>query len=98
MKNLTRYDIIAEISAETGISRQRVRIVFDELLERLARAMSDGVTAEIRGFGVFETRVAKARLGRNLKNGGTPVEIPERVVAKFRPGVVLQARIQERLK
>lgn len=97
MKNKTRQELVAEISDDTGISRQTVKIVFDQLLECLTKAMAAGVTAEIRGFGVFEMRVAKARIGRNLIAGGTPVEIPERAVVKFRPGVELKKKMQERL-
>jgi hypothetical protein len=46
----------------------------------------NGVTVELRNFGVFEVKVRKARIGRNPNRPETDVPIPSRTVVKFKPG------------
>ena len=48
--------------------------------------MAEGITVELRNFGVFEVTVRKARLGRNPKQPEKEVTIPSRSMVKFKPG------------
>ena len=56
-----------------------MEIIFDEILESLSR----GENCEIRGFGIFKTKLRKARLGRNPKNSEI-VQIPEKRAIKWK--------------
>ena len=43
-----------------------------------------------RNFGVFKIETRKQRIGRNPKNPGVDIQIPERSVVKFRAGKELK--------
>ena len=50
---------------------------------------------EFRNFGVFEVMVRKPRVGRNPNAPRKTVEIPERVVVKFKPGKIMRQRVMK---
>jgi len=56
-----------------------LEIIFLEIFEALYR----GENIEIRGFGIFKTKLRKARVGRNPKNSEL-VQIPEKKAIKWK--------------
>lgn len=65
-----------------------VNTVFDSMTDSLHR----GERIEIRGFGSFEVRVRKPRVGRNPKSG-VSVQVGERRVPFFKVGKELRERV-----
>jgi hypothetical protein len=49
---------------------------------------------EFRDFGVFETKIRKARKAQNPKTL-EPVEVPEKRTVKFKVGRLMKARLAE---
>ena len=74
------------ISEETGQVQQKVMDVVQRTLDHISEAVAARETVELRNFGVFGVKVRKARIGRNPKQPGTGVSIPQRAVVKFKPG------------
>lgn len=65
-----------------------VNTIFDSMTDTLRR----GDRIEIRGFGSFEVRTRKPRLGRNPKTGSS-VNVGERKVPFFKVGKELRERV-----
>ena len=65
-----------------------VNTVFDSMSDALER----DERIEIRGFGSFEVRTRKPRIGRNPKTG-MAVEVGERKVPFFKVGKELRERV-----
>ena len=81
--------ILADLVAERlGITLSEARESVDAVLDEIARALVRSEDVLITGFGTFTVEVKAPRLGRNPQTGA-PVQIPERSVVKFRPGVRL---------
>ena len=55
----------------------------DIILNEIKRALKKGERCELRGFGVFETHVQKARISRNPKTG-EKVAVPEKKVISWK--------------
>ena len=53
------------------------------LLNEIKRALKRGERCELRGFGVFETHIQKARISRNPKTG-EKVNTPEKKTIHFK--------------
>ena len=53
------------------------------ILNEIKNALKRGDRCELRGFGVFETRVQKARISRNPKTG-EKVNTPEKKTIHFK--------------
>jgi DNA-binding protein HU-beta/integration host factor subunit alpha len=47
----------------------------------------------LRGFGVFEVKVRKARVGRNPHQPEKDIPIPARAVVRFKPGKDLREAV-----
>lgn len=95
MDRVIKKDLIVEVSDITGIKHQDVELVIESFLERITEYLGNGGTIAIREFGTFDLRVARGKPGRNPKRPETPIMIPERYVARFRPAGKMKKRISE---
>ena len=53
------------------------------ILNEIKRALKKGDRVELRGFGVFSTKIQKARISRNPKTG-EKVNTPEKKIIHFK--------------
>ena len=83
MATVTKKIIIKRISEKRGIREAEVRLVVQEFLDGVSKALVSGDRCEFRDFGVFEVVNRKAKVGRNPKNPSIEIPIPERNAAKF---------------
>lgn len=82
MANITKKDIVEEISQRTGLTQVDTKVVVECFLDSIARALTEGNHIEIRGFGRFKVRERKARIARNPRTG-EPVEVQPGVKPVF---------------
>ena len=68
----------------------------ERVLELMATALEEGKQVKLSGFGVFQVREKRARMGRNPKTG-EPAAIEPRRVIGFRASQVLKARVDRAL-
>lgn len=52
----SKADLVARIAADTGMNRDSVAVVVDELLDHVLDAVADGERVTLGGFGTFEKR------------------------------------------
>ena len=91
---MTKADLVEEIAAQTGISRNQTAVIVDQLLDAMSRALSEGRHLEIRGFGTFKVRERRARRARNPRSG-SEVMVPAKLVPVFKPSKELKAAVLE---
>ncbi len=91
---MTKKEIVKTISDKTGLTqldiKKVVQLTFDGIVETL---LEEG-RVELRDFGVFQVKKRKARKARNPRTGHQ-VEVPEKLVVTFKPGKLMEARVQE---
>ena len=95
-KTLTRADITDALHEQVGLSRQDCAGLVERTLDLIAEALEEGRTVKLSGFGVFQVRAKRARMGRNPKTG-EPAAIEPRRVIGFRASQVMKARVDEGL-
>jgi len=83
---MTKRDLVVTVSGETGILQKQVLQVVQRTLDYISESVAKDSTVELRGFGVFEVKTRKARVGRNPKKPGIDVPIPACAIVKFKPG------------
>ncbi|OLD77521.1 MAG: hypothetical protein AUI33_04190 [Ignavibacteria bacterium 13_1_40CM_2_61_4] len=89
---MTKADLVEEISAQTGVSKNHTALIVDKLLDSLCQALSEGNHLEIRGFGTFKVRERRARRARNPRSG-SEVLVPAKLVPVFKPSKELKALV-----
>ena len=90
---MTKRDLVVRIARQTNINQQDVMSVVQLSLDTITKELAAGRGVEFRNFGVFEVMVRKPRVGRNPNAPKKMVDIPERVVVKFKPGKVMRQRV-----
>lgn len=89
---MTKADIVERVYEKIGFSKKEaselVELVFGTLKDRLEK----GEKVKISGFGKFEVREKKSRIGRNPQTGDR-ITISARKVLNFSPSQVLKAML-----
>jgi nucleoid DNA-binding protein len=85
--------MVTRIARQTDLNQRDVMQVVQLTLDTITEELSAGRGVEFRDFGVFEVIVRKPRVGRNPNAPKKTVEIPERVVVKFKPGKIMRSRV-----
>jgi integration host factor subunit alpha len=96
MGTVTRADLTEALHEEVGLTRQDCAALVERTLDLVAEAMARGETVKLSGFGVFQVRSKRQRMGRNPKTGAPATIDPRRVIG-FRASQVIKARIDRAL-
>ncbi len=92
-KTLTRADLTEALHEHVGLTRQDCASMVERTLTLIAEAMERGEVVKLSGFGVFQVRAKRERMGRNPKTG-EPAKIEPRRVIGFRPSQIMKARVE----
>ncbi len=95
-RTLTRADLTDALHDEVGLTRQDCAGLVERTLGLVAEAMARGEDVKLSGFGVFQVRAKRERMGRNPKTGAPAAIHPRRVIG-FRASQVIKARIDRAL-
>jgi nucleoid DNA-binding protein len=93
MPNLTKRELVMQISKDAGLIQAEVFAVIQHTLDAITAALASGRDVELRNFGVFEVRLTKSRVGRNPKKPEKDVAIPARATVKFKAGKIMRQRV-----
>lgn len=94
MATITKKELIDRIAERTGQRRVQVKRVVQQFLDEVIGELGRGNRLEFRDFGVFETKLRKARKAQNPKTL-EPVEVPEKRTVKFKVGRLMKQRLAE---
>lgn len=94
MSNVTKKDIVEEISMRTGLTQVDTKVVVECFLDAISKSLVQGRNIEIRGFGRFKTRPKKARTARNPRTG-EPVSVEAGVKPIFEASKELKAFLNQ---
>jgi DNA-binding protein HU-beta/integration host factor subunit beta len=65
MKNVTKKDLVEQISERTGLTQVDTKIIVECFLDAVSKALENGTNIEIRKFGRFKIKKKQARRARN---------------------------------
>ena len=91
---MKKIDLIDVISKESGITRMEAKQSVEAILEEISLAIITGKGVEVRGFGGFQKRHRKGRIGINPKTGKETV-VSEKFVPFFKPGKFLKETVNK---
>jgi integration host factor subunit beta len=94
MATITKKELIDRIADGTNSRRVQVKKVVQRFLDEIIKELGQGNRLEFRDFGVFETKLRKARKAQNPKTL-EPVEVPEKRTVKFKVGRLMKQRLSE---
>lgn len=84
-----KSDIAAGVADECNLSKQDAKRAVDAAFEIVADLLSSGERVQIHGFGVFDVKDTKPRVGRNPRTGEA-ISIPAGKKVAFKPAPALK--------
>ena len=89
---LTKDRLITRLQTQIGMSKPESRQIVESLFEIMKETMADGEDLLISGFGTFQVRQKKERLGRNPQTKASLMLRARRVLV-FKTSRVLRDKI-----
>jgi DNA-binding protein HU-beta len=94
---MTKADLIAKISEETGLERNEVSRTVESMMESIKSSLTNGQNVYLRGFGSFVVRERKQKTGRNISKN-TTIIIPAHNIPSFKPAKVFVEQVKNKVK
>ncbi len=92
-RTLTRADLLQVVYVTgPGLSRVEAKDIVEAVLDTLCGTLENGESVKLRGFGTFNVRSKRPRVGRNPKTGHE-YPITARRVLTFKPSPRLIAAV-----
>ena len=88
---MLRADLVQTISAKAGLTKKMADQVVTMVFDQITAALKKGDSVLITGFGRFEVRARKARIGVNPQRPTEKIKIPATKVPAFKAGKSLKA-------
>lgn len=92
MATITKKELIDRIADSADERRVQVKRVVQQFLDEIVNELGKGNRLEFRDFGVFETKLRKARKAQNPKTL-EPVEVPAKRTVKFKVGRLMKQKL-----
>ncbi len=94
---MTKADLIAKISEETGLERNEVSCAVESMMDFIKTSLTNGQNVYLRGFGSFVVRERKQKTGRNISKN-TTIIIPAHNIPSFKPAKVFVEQVKNKVK
>lgn len=89
---MTKAEIVAEISKNTGIDKASVLAVVEGLMTTIKDSLARGENVYLRGFGTYQIKRRAEKLARNI-NKNTTVIVPAHNIPAFKPAEAFKSEV-----
>jgi DNA-binding protein HU-beta len=93
LKNMTKADIINQITEKTGIDKADVTASVEAFFTIVKSNMASGHNIYVRGFGSFINKKRKKKIARNISRN-TAIVIDEHFIPSFKPAKIFVNKIK----
>lgn len=91
---MNKAELIEAVSEQTGLAKSQVDEAIKSILATITTELSKGNKITLVGFGTFERRKRKGRIGVNPQNPTQKIKIPAKNAPAFSAGSELKAAVQ----
>ncbi len=82
---MNKEELVQEISKKASVTQKEAAEVLTSLIDTIQKTVKKGGKVTLVGFGTWEARKRKARIGRNPQTG-KELKIPAKTVPAFSAG------------
>ena len=94
---MTKADIIADISEQTGLERVEALKAVEAFMESVKSSLANGQNVYLRGFGSFIVKERAEKTGRNISKN-TAIIIPAHNIPSFKPAKTFVENVKQNVK
>ena len=92
---MNKAELVDIVAADAGTTKKDAEQIINKMMDTIIKTVAGGDKVTLVGFGTFEARNRKARLGRNPKTN-EPLNIPAKRVAGFKVGKEFSEAVNKR--
>lgn len=92
---MNKAELVDIVAADAGTTKKDAEQIINKVMDTIIKSVASGEKVTLVGFGTFEARNRKARLGRNPKTN-EPLNIPAKRVAGFKVGKEFSEAVNKR--
>lgn len=92
---MNKSELIAAVAEKTGFTKKDAEQAVNATVKAVEEALVSGDKVQLIGFGTFEVRQRKARMGRNPRNPEETIKIPASKAPAFKPGKALKDAVNK---
>ena len=92
---MNKQELIAEVAAKSSLTKKDAENAVNSTIGAIEAALVKGEKVQLIGFGTFETRVRKARQGRNPRKPDEVMQIPASTAPVFKAGKALKDAVNK---
>ncbi len=81
---MTKAEIVSEIAVKTGLNKQEVMTVIENVMDTIKTSMINGEDVFLRGFGSFIIKERAEKTARNISKN-TALIVPAHKIPAFKP-------------
>ena len=81
---MTKQEIVAGISAQTGVEKVTAMAVVEALMESVRGSLARGENVYLRGFGTFHLKHRAEKVARDISKN-TTIRVPAHDIPAFKP-------------
>ena len=93
---MTKADIVANVSEQSGIDKADVQAVVEKFMNEVKSSLEKGENVYLRGFGSFIIKTRAEKTGRNISKNGA-VQIPAHNIPAFKPAKVFVQGVKSKV-
>ena len=90
---MNKTELVAKISEVSGLTKKDSEAALNATLSTIQEALASGEKVVLTGFGTFEVRDRKPRVGHNPRTG-EPIHIDAQKSPAFKAGKVLKDAVR----
>ena len=94
---MNKGEFVDELAEKTGFTKKDSKETLEAILDVITEELEEGGDVMFTGFGKFEPRARKATEKINPQTG-EKVDVPAKVVPKFKAGKTLKETVKENLE
>ena len=93
---MNKSELIDKIAGKTELTKKDTGLFVNSLTEAITEELVKGEKVQLVGFGTFETRDRKERIGRNPRNPQEKIKIPKSRAVVFKSGKTLKDAVNNK--
>ncbi len=87
---MNKAELVDQLAAKFALSKKQAEDAVNFVFDTITSVLKSSGEVTITGFGTFESRERKGRMGVNPRNPTQKIQIPSVRVPKFRAGKTLK--------
>ena len=91
---MNKSDLIAAVAQAAGVQKKDAERVVNASLDIMTAALAKGEKVQLSGFGTYEDKARKDRVGRNPVTRES-VKIPAKNAVTFKPSGSLKEKVEK---